>query len=97
MIRILSAQNAGLALAELLLSAVIWSRHSLAAVLGGVLQLARAVRARRQVRRLLSFSNRELKDIGLHRSDVEAALSLPLHQDPSRKLAALIATKGIEG
>lgn len=60
-------------------------------------QLRRALRARREIAPLLHFSNRELRDIGLHRSDVEAALSLPVLQDPSRKLAALIATKGVEG
>lgn len=60
-------------------------------------QLTHALRARREITALRHFSDRELRDIGLHRNDVESALSLPLHQDPSRKLAALIATKGVEG
>ncbi len=60
-------------------------------------RLPGALRARREIAVLLRFSDRELKDIGLSHSDVEAALSLPLYQDPSRKLAALIATKGVEG
>lgn len=62
-----------------------------------VVALRRALRARREIARLQRFSDRELKDIGLTRSDVAAALSLPLHQDPSRKLAALIATRGVAG
>ncbi len=62
-----------------------------------VAQLRRTLRARREIASLLQFSNRELKDIGLTRNDVEAALSLPLLQDPSRKLAARIATQGLEG
>lgn len=97
MIRILPAQTAGLVLSDLVSTVSTWSRQSLATGFDAVSQLARAARARSQVKRLLTFSDRELKDIGLRRNDVEAALSLPLHQDPSRKLAALIATKGLEG
>jgi uncharacterized protein YjiS (DUF1127 family) len=44
------------------------------------------VRNRMQVRELLSLDDRALKDIGLMRGDVTAALDLPLHRDPSRHL-----------
>lgn len=46
-----------------------------------------ALRNRNQVARLGELDDRALKDIGLLRTDVAAALSLPLHRDPSHHLA----------
>jgi len=45
-----------------------------------------ALKNRRQVTRLNHLDERTLKDIGLMRSDVTAALSLPFHTDPSLHL-----------
>jgi uncharacterized protein YjiS (DUF1127 family) len=42
---------------------------------------------RRQVMTLRELDDRALKDIGLSRAEVEGALALPLHRDPSRVLA----------
>ncbi len=56
----------------------------------GIRALARAwtvIRNRTQVARLSELDDRALKDIGLLRSDVAAALSLPWHHDPSNHLA----------
>jgi uncharacterized protein YjiS (DUF1127 family) len=49
-------------------------------------RVVKALKNRRQVTRLASLDDRCLKDIGLVRSDVYAALSTPLYQDPSHHL-----------
>lgn len=48
---------------------------------------ARAFLNRRSVYRLAELDDRTLKDIGLLRTDVDSALSLPLYQDPTTLLA----------
>jgi uncharacterized protein YjiS (DUF1127 family) len=45
-----------------------------------------AVKNRLEVRELYQLDDRALKDIGLMRADVDAALGMPLHLDPSRHL-----------
>lgn len=49
----------------------------------------RAHRNRREVRLLLEFDDRALRDIGLTRCDVGAALSAGPFEDPSRRLVVL--------
>ena len=51
-----------------------------------VQQAALALKNRRQVATLAQLDDRLLKDIGLTRSDVVAALSASLHHDPSQHL-----------
>jgi uncharacterized protein YjiS (DUF1127 family) len=46
----------------------------------------RNLKNRLEVRSLHQLDDRALKDIGLMRSDVDAALSLPFHLDPSLHL-----------
>ena len=48
--------------------------------------LAKALRDRREVRRLIELDDRALHDIGLTRTDVEGALSSPLSRFPSAVL-----------
>jgi uncharacterized protein YjiS (DUF1127 family) len=48
--------------------------------------IAQAIRNRAEVRALNDLDDRALKDIGLMRSDVTAALDWPLHRDPSQHL-----------
>ena len=55
------------------------------------MSLARGLRNRRQISRLAELGDRELKDIGLTRSDVLGALSVPLYRDPSRTLTCVAA------
>jgi uncharacterized protein YjiS (DUF1127 family) len=45
-----------------------------------------AVKNRLEVRELYQLDDRALKDIGLMRADVTAALDMPLHRDPSLHL-----------
>ncbi len=45
--------------------------------------LVKAFQDRREVMNLAEFDDRMLKDIGLTRSDVDSALSEPLHHNPS--------------
>jgi uncharacterized protein YjiS (DUF1127 family) len=45
-----------------------------------------ALKNRRQVAELSALSDRSLKDIGLVRSDVHAALAVPIFHDPSLHL-----------
>ncbi|MGL4241415.1 MAG: DUF1127 domain-containing protein [Beijerinckiaceae bacterium] len=49
-------------------------------------RIAAALKNRLQVRELYELDDRSLKDIGLMRTDVSAALDLPLHRDPSLHL-----------
>ena len=51
-----------------------------------VRHFAMALKNRREVRMLHELDDRALKDIGLMRSDIHAALDSPLHLDPSRHL-----------
>ncbi len=46
---------------------------------------------RRQVRALGAYDDRMLKDIGLYRSDVDAALDAPIFSDPSQVLTSKAA------
>ena len=46
-----------------------------------------ARRGRKAVARLAAFDDRMLADIGLHRSDVDAALAAPWNTDPTAVLA----------
>jgi uncharacterized protein YjiS (DUF1127 family) len=55
--------------------------------LRAVRQFAAAVKNRARVRELYELDDRALKDIGLMRTDIHAALDAPLHLDPSRHLA----------
>jgi uncharacterized protein YjiS (DUF1127 family) len=50
---------------------------------------ATALKNRRAVRELNDLDDRALKDIGLMRTDVTAALDRPLHLDPSQHLVAV--------
>jgi uncharacterized protein YjiS (DUF1127 family) len=54
-----------------------------------VLHLARAARNRRHVVALGELDDHLLRDIGLQRADVLAALAQPRHRDPSRMLKIL--------
>jgi uncharacterized protein YjiS (DUF1127 family) len=55
----------------------------------GIRNLVVVARNRRQARDLARWDDRALKDIGLTRSDLTGALSLPLRQDPTVHLASL--------
>jgi uncharacterized protein YjiS (DUF1127 family) len=50
-------------------------------------RLAAAYRSRRQVMQLEEWSDAQLADIGLHRSDINRALALPMSDDPTARLA----------
>jgi uncharacterized protein YjiS (DUF1127 family) len=54
-----------------------------------LLHLARAARNRRHVTALSELDDHLLRDIGLQRADVLAALAQPPHRDPSRMLKIL--------
>jgi|GEM_PF-1611177 len=54
-----------------------------------VLHLLRAARNRRHVVALGELDDHLLRDIGLERTDVLAALAQPRHRDPSRMLKIL--------
>ncbi|MBD2751249.1 DUF1127 domain-containing protein [Microvirga sp. BT688] len=54
-----------------------------------LLRFARALRNRRQVVALGELDDHLLRDIGLERTDVVAALAHPLYRDPSRMLKIL--------
>ena len=54
-----------------------------------LLHLARAARNRRQVVALGEMDDHLLRDIGLERADVVAALGHPRYRDPSRMLKIL--------
>lgn len=59
---------------------------ALAAWKRSLVRLWRAHRHRREVAQLRRIDDHLLADIGLTRQDVEAALSVPLGQDPSHRL-----------
>jgi uncharacterized protein YjiS (DUF1127 family) len=54
-----------------------------------LLRFARALRNRRQVVALGELDDHLLRDIGLQRTDVVAALAQPRYRDPSRMLKVL--------
>ena len=54
-----------------------------------VLHLARAFRNRRHIVALGELDDHLLRDIGLERADVAAALAQPRHRDPARMLKIL--------
>ena len=58
-------------------------------LLRAVKSFAVALRNRRQVGRLTDLDDRALKDIGLTRSDVTAALAQPFLRDPSIHLTSV--------
>ncbi len=62
-----------------------------------VRDVAAAMRNRREVRDLQRLDDRALKDIGLARADVEAALGLPIHLDPSRHLVDITGRQRGQG
>lgn len=54
-----------------------------------IIRLLRAIQARRSVRQLLAWDDRMLRDIGLTRGDVVAAMSGPIFDDAGRRLSHL--------
>ena len=52
-----------------------------------VVAFGRAVRNRRRVAPLLELNDRELRDLGLTRDDLRAAMAQPLLRDPLSELA----------
>lgn len=60
-------------------------------VVKAVAALRVAMENRRQARQLLDWDHRALKDIGLTRSDVRGALSLPFNDDPTQHLSLIAA------
>ncbi len=60
----------------------------------GVKTLIRAIRNRRAILRLSELDERDLKDIGLVRSDVEGALATSWFNDPSSILGARSSVQG---
>lgn len=62
------------------------SNLGLPALLRSMASLFRAWRGRRRVMDMRDFDDAQLADIGLRRSDVHAALRLPLSSDPSHFL-----------
>jgi uncharacterized protein YjiS (DUF1127 family) len=57
--------------------------RALVRLLREVVEIARALEHRREIRSLTEFDDRTLKDIGLSRAEVDGALAEPLHRDPS--------------
>ena len=69
----------------------------LALVIGAGKRLTRVITAlknRRSAMGLADLDERQLKDIGLTRNDVFAALDTPLYHDPSRFLTSVAAGRG---
>lgn len=68
---------------------------AVAAVAGtAVRRLWTTLKNRRAVSGLSAYDDRMLKDIGLVRSDIDAALDCPLDQDPSVHLTRVAAGRG---
>jgi uncharacterized protein YjiS (DUF1127 family) len=59
------------------------------ALMGQVAKLWRAVQNRRSVKQLLEWDAHMLKDIGLTRGDVVAAMSGSISEDPAYRLSVL--------
>lgn len=57
-------------------------------------QALKAIVNRRSVHALYDYDERMLKDIGLTRSDITAALDSPLTDDPSQHLRQVAAGRG---
>jgi len=66
-------------------------------VVGGLVQAARRLKNRSEVMRLSDLDDRALKDIGLLRTDVHAALAMPLRCDPSDHLIEVAGHKRYAG
>lgn len=62
------------------------SNFGTSALLRGLSGMLNALRGRRLVLDMRDFDDAQLADIGLTRSDVEAALQAPMTDDPSRLL-----------
>ncbi|MBF9231786.1 DUF1127 domain-containing protein [Microvirga alba] len=62
----------------------------LGSVVRAAVNLARALRHRREIMNLAEFDDRMLKDIGLVRSDVEGALAEPIVRNPSSVLVRCV-------
>lgn len=60
---------------------------------GSVAKVWRAFRNRRQVAELTTWTDEQLRDIGLTRGDVRAAMGTPLFADPSVALVDSRSTK----
>jgi uncharacterized protein YjiS (DUF1127 family) len=62
-------------------------RNAVAAGRRGLWQFIVAVKRRRQLLRIVDYDDHLLRDIGLTRYDVRAALSEPFWRDPTMRLA----------
>jgi uncharacterized protein YjiS (DUF1127 family) len=58
-----------------------------------IIRLLRAIQARRSVKQLLAWDDRMLRDIGLTRGDVVAAMSGPIFNDAGRRLSHLTSER----
>lgn len=68
--------------------------NSLASRLAGwLIRFGTAIRARRSVKHLLTWDDRMLKDIGLTRGDVFAAISGPVTEDAGQRLSRLASER----
>ena len=70
-----------------------WLRPSIAHFARAVRQVVIAIRHRRQLEVLADRDDRMLADIGLRRSDLDAARAAPLTQDPTRWLGSNSTTQ----
>ena len=60
-----------------------------------LLRLAMILKHRQQIASLAQLDDRALKDIGLMRTDVRAALSSPFYRDPSVQLISVAGYKRV--
>lgn len=58
------------------------------ALLSALLSLGRTAKRRRDMLALAELDDHILRDIGLQRADIQAALAQPFYRDPSPKLKA---------
>ena len=65
------------------------------AVAKAVAGLKTALANRQAAKRLLEWDDRALKDIGLTRSDVRGAVSLPIAEDPTEFLSLIAAGREV--